>query len=149
MQPSPAQAADALAAVQASKAQLLKAASCPPERHLAFAGLMTGLVACPAAPVPVMLGIEALLLLGVAAVVQWDRRRTGMFVNGYRVGKTLWVTLPALVIELSLFGLGMWLSKERGIAWAPLVLAAPAFVIALGASLLWGRVWKGELQGKA
>lgn len=149
MQPSSAEASEALASVRASQAKLLTAATCPPERHLAFAALMTGLVACPAAPYPVMFAIEALILVGVGLVVAWDRRRTGMFVNGYRAGKTRWVTFPILIVELAMVAGGYWMAKGQGVTWVPLALAVPAFVTALGGSVLWGRVWKRELTGQA
>ena len=46
------EATAALSAMQASREKLAEAAAanCPPARHLAFAGLMGGLVACQAAP---------------------------------------------------------------------------------------------------
>ena len=149
MPPSSTEAAEALAAVRGSQAKLVQAASCPPERHLAFAALMTGLVACPAAPYPLMFAIEALIMVGVALVALWDRRRTGVFVNGYRAGRTRWVTFPILLVELGLFAVGYWLAKGKGMTWAPLVFAIPAFATALGGSVLWGRVWKRELTGQA
>ena len=149
MQPSSTEAAEALAAVRGSQAKLLQAATCPPERHLAFAALMTGLVACPAAPYPLMFAIELLMLVGVVLVALWDRRRTGMFVNGYRAGATRWVTFSILVVELGLFSLGYWMAKREGATWVPLVLTVPAFATALGGSVLWARVWKRELTGQA
>eukprot|EP01035_Chromulina_nebulosa_P038096 gene38096-51457_t len=50
MQPTSTEAAEALAAMRASQARLALAADCPPQRHLAFAALMGGLVATPALP---------------------------------------------------------------------------------------------------
>lgn len=52
MQPSSTEAAEALAAMRASQARLAVAADCPPARHLAFAGLMGGIIATPALPFP-------------------------------------------------------------------------------------------------
>ena len=146
---SPTEAAQALAAVQTSRTELVKACDCPPERHAAFAALMTALVACPAAPVVWMFVIEGLILLGVALVMAWDRRRTGMFVNGYRAGRTRWVTFGILAVELSLFGVADYFAQIRDLVWVPLALAVPAFVIAFLGSRYWSQVWKREMEAQA
>ena len=110
------EAAAALSAMQASRDNLaaIAAASCPPARHLAFAGLMGGMVASQAAPGSLVMVCEALLLVGVALVVMWDRRRTGMFINGYRAGPTRPLTLSLLAFTLSTLALCDWLKFERG-----------------------------------
>ena len=78
----------ALDAKAAAERQLAKAADCPPWRHALFGIVMAGLVATPALPLPLRLGALALILIMIAVIVQMDRRRMGMFVNGYRRGKT-------------------------------------------------------------
>src|SRR5271168_2566111 len=115
------EAAAALSAMQASRENLAKAAamSCPPERHLAFAGLMGGLVASQAADGVVVLALEAALICGVALVIMWDRRRTGMFINGYRAGPTRPITFAMLALALSTLALCDWLKFGQGIGWAP------------------------------
>ena len=60
------EATAALAAMQESRERLAAAANCPPARHLAFAGLMGGLVAAQGAPEPLNFACDALLLIGVA-----------------------------------------------------------------------------------
>src|ERR1700761_2464211 len=106
MQPSSTEAVEALAAMRASQARLALAADCPPARHLAFAVLMGGLVATPARPVYLALLAEGALLLGVGLVVRGDRRRTGMFINGSRAGRTRPLTFLLLAIVLALYVIG-------------------------------------------
>ncbi|MBE7218685.1 MAG: hypothetical protein INR64_09465 [Caulobacteraceae bacterium] len=141
-------AADALAAMHASQTRLARAAACPPERHLVFAAMMAAYVACPAAPIVAMLAIDAALLVGVALVIRWDQRRTGMFVNAYRSGRTRRVMAVLLPCMLALYALSYWLAKMRGITWAPLALAAPAALLAYLGSAWWQRVFVRELEAR-
>ncbi len=140
-----AEAADALSAMRDSQARLAKAAACPPERHLTFAGLMGVCVAAPAAPYWAMLGLEALLLVAVVFVIRWDRRRTGMFVNSYRRGRTRPVILALLAAMIGLYATGYWLAKAQGVFWAPLALAPIAMAGAYYGGVWWQRVYTREL----
>ena len=143
------EAADALSAMRDTQARLAKAAACPPERHWAFAGLMGVYVAAPAAPTWAMLGLEALMLVAVAFIIRWDRRRTGMFVNSYRRGRTRPVILVLLLAMISLYATGYWLAKARGVFWAPLALAPVGMVGAYYGSIWWQRVFTRELGVRA
>lgn len=145
MSPTSTDAAEALDAMRASQARLAAAANCPPERHLAFAGLFGGLVATPALPVTWSLIAEGVILLGIVLVVRWDRRRTGMFINGYRSGRTRPVTFGMLAVFLILYSASMWLAREHGIYWAPLPLGVIAAAAGYYASILWQRTFRREL----
>src|SRR5579872_6846217 len=143
------EAAAALSAMQESRERLAAAANCPPARHLAFAGLMGGLVASQAAPTPLVLVFEALFIVGVALVIAWDRRRTGMFINGYRAGPTRPLTLSLLAFTLSTLALCDWLKFERGVGWAPLLGGAVVAVVAYLASSIWQRIYLRDLRSAA
>ena len=145
------EASAALSAMQASRDKLAEAAaaSCPPARHLAFAGLMGGLVACQAAPTALCLLIEAMLIVGVGLVIAWDRRRTGMFINGYRAGPTRPITFSLLAFTLATLALCDWLKFERGIDWAPLVGGAVVTPVAYFTSSVWTRIYLRDLRSAA
>jgi uncharacterized iron-regulated membrane protein len=129
-----------------SRARLAAAADCPPARHLIFGLLMGGLVACQAAPPVWTLLCEAVLMVGLALVYLWDRRRKGMFINGYRAGRTRAVTALILLVTLGLGALGVWLKHGLGLAWGPLACGAAAAVIDTFGSMLWQRVYVRELE---
>ena len=139
-------AAAALAAMKESRERLARAVDCPPQRHVAFAGLLGALVAVQAAPVAITLVLEGLLMVGVALIVAWDRRRTGMFINGYRAGRTIYVTLAVLVFTLAVLGLTMWLKEDRGLMWAPLAGGAVVALVGYFASSIWQRIYLRELR---
>lgn len=139
------EAAAALEAMRESRARLAAAANCPPERHLAFAGLLGALVASQAASPFFTLGIEGLVFIGIALVVLWDRRRTGMFINGYRAGRTQRVTFSLLAFALICLGLGIWLKLAYGLVWAPVALGVVVAIVAYVGSSVWQRIYLREL----
>ena len=143
------EAADALATIRASRSDLVTAAVTPPSRHLAFAALMGTLVACPAVPLPWRFGILALLMIGVALVIRWDRRRTGMFINGYRAGRTRKVTFAMLAFCLSLYGISVWLADVRHMILPSLVLGLIALAVSGFGSRYWCSVFEREMTGDA
>ncbi len=134
-----------LAAMRGSQARLAKAADCPPERHLAFAGLLAALTAAPAAPALGMLAVELAVLAAVPLIVWWDKRRTGMFINGYKAGATRPVVLSLLAAQACIYLLSVWLSKERGLWPASLALAPVSFALGFFGSRLWMRVWRRDM----
>ena len=142
-------AAAALMAMQASREKLAAAVTCPPERHLAFAVLIGGIVAAQAAPGFGAIVIEAVMLLGVALIVAWDRRRTGMFINGYRAGPTRPVTFGLLGFTLVALALCDWLKLGEGVAWAPLAGGAVVAVVGYFASSIWQGIYLRELRSAA
>ena len=85
-----------------------------------------------------------LFLIGIVVIVQSDRRRTGVFVNGYRRGKTRIVSFAMLAAIVPLYAL----SARAGLAGdttTPLLLAAVTFVVSLVGSIIWQRVFVREL----
>jgi hypothetical protein len=136
-------------AMQASREKLAAAATCPPERHLAFAALIGGVVAAQAAPAIAGIAIEALMLAGVGLIVVWDRRRTGMFINGYRAGPTRPLTFGLLVFTVAVLALCDWLKLSEGVAWAPLVGGAAVAVIGYFASSIWQAIYLRDLRSPA
>ncbi len=140
------EAAAALAAMQGSRERLAAVSASPPLRHLAFAALLGAMVAAQAAPGSAPIFIETMLILGVVGLVTWDRKRTGMFVSGYRAGKTLPLTIGLVVFAVADALASIWLKDSHGIGWAPLAGGLIGAVVAFVVSLVWERVWLGELR---
>ena len=139
------EAMSALDAKRQAEAQIARAANCPPWRHAAFGVLMAGLVASPAIRFPERFGLLALLLLAIPIIIQSDRKRMGMFINGYRRGKTRLVTFPLLFVELGLYMIALLRNDDGQRPLEPLLLGALALVIGIFGSLLWQRVFVREL----
>ena len=140
-------AAQALAFIEQSRVKLAAASDVPPARHAAFAVLMGALVASPAVPLPFRFVVLVGIFASVAWIIRWDRRRMGMFINGYRAGKTRWITAALMLATLPLYVLGLWLALDRGIGWAPVPFGVLATALAYGGSVWWCRVFRREMLG--
>jgi len=139
------EARSALDAKQFAEAQMARAATCPPWRHGVFGLMMGGLVASPAFEMPVRMGILAALLLLIPVIIHSDRKRMGMFINGYRRGKTRVVAIGILVVELSLYAVAVVRGLDHHDSVTPLVLGAAGVVIGTIGSMIWQRVFVREM----
>jgi len=139
------EARSALDAKQFAEAQMARAATCPPWRHGVFGLMMGGLVASPAFEMPVRMGILTALLLLIPVIIHSDRKRMGMFINGYRRGKTRVVAIGILVVELSLYAVAVVRGLDHHDSVTPLVLGAAGVVIGTIGSMIWQRVFVREM----
>jgi hypothetical protein len=135
----------ALAAKQYAEAQMARAATCPPWRHAIFGLMMGGLVASPAFEMPIRMSILVIILACIPIIVQSDRKRTGMFINGYRRGKTRIVAIGILLVELSLYAVSIVRGLNHHDHITPLVLGAVGVLIGILGSRLWQRVFVSEM----
>lgn len=140
-----AEAREALAQIQASRAQLARIAHCPPSRHLAFAALEAAIVVSPAAA-PYQLLALVPVLVGLALILRWDRQRLGMFINGYRRGRTRRVIAAFLPVLLALYGASVYFVVARREIWPSLLLGLVMFGIATWMTVIWQRVFVRELE---
>lgn len=141
---SPEEASATLASINDSTRRLAAVAECPPQRHLAFALLMGTLISLPGFPIGVVFVLEALIFVGIVLVVRWDKRRTGMFINGYRRGRTrpLVAILLGTMIALVIVGVRL---KIAGIEWAPFAVGAVGAGAAYAFSVQWQKIFRREL----
>ena len=135
----------ALAAKGTAEQNLAALALCPPWRHAAFAAVMAALVGACGVAVPFRFAILAMVFVAIGLIVQSDRRRLGVFINGYRRGKTRLVTFPMLAIVLVLYMASFYFGVTLGRPDISLALALAAFVIGYIGSTLWQRVFVREL----
>lgn len=140
-----AEAQQALAQIHASRVQLARIADCPPSRHLAFAALEAGLVVSPIAA-PYQLLAMVPIVIGLVLILRWDRQRLGMFINGYRRGRTRRVIAAFLPVLLALYGASVYFVFAKHQVWPSVLLAAVMFGVATYMSIVWQRVFVRELE---
>jgi len=141
------EAAAALAGVETAQQRLAgQIGTCPPWRHAVFGLVMTLLVGSAAISadwqIPGLVVAMGLMVL----IVQNDRRRYGVFVNGYRWGATLPVALALLVVMGVLLAIGIRLRAAGFPLWTRLSLSVVVFAVATGASVVWNRLFVRELR---
>ena len=138
------EAGAALEAIAGARRSVGMASRAPLWRHAAFGLVMALLLLSIAAGDPFWMLPWALSMIGVAALYYWDRRQTGMFVNGYRRGRTLPLTIALLVVTLALAVAAHRLNLHGHPQLA--LLAVPAgFFAALLTSLWWERIFLAEM----
>lgn len=114
-------------------------------RHAAFGLVMGMLVLGQGFDLPLKMALFAVAMAGCAWLVTDDRRRYGVFVNGYRKGRTLPLTLAMLVAVLAAMGAEIH-AHAAGWPLAPkLTIAAFAFAAATVGSIVWTRIYQREL----
>ncbi|MBV2149818.1 hypothetical protein KRZ98_16350 [Sphingobium sp. AS12] len=127
----------------------LKATDCPFWRHAVFAAITAVLVLASGLEWLPQAALSIAGLAGVAWVAADDRRRYGMFINGYRKGLTLPVTMALLAAMLGAVAFEYY-ARFTGLSLAvKLGIAAIAFLVALEASYAWNRAYCRELLGDA
>lgn len=141
------EARDALAQVSAAQSRTAKVvADCPPWRHALFGAVMAALLGSVAVSGTAQLAATPFILLAIVLIVRSDRARLGVFVNGYRRGATLPISLAMLVVMVAfLFG-AMELRAGGYGAGAKFGLAAGSFVSAVLFSVYWQRIFLLELR---
>jgi len=139
------EALSALDAKRQAEMQMAKAANCPSWRHAIFGLLMGALVASPAFDFPIRMLILILILCSIPVIVQSDRKRMGMFINGYRRGKTRIVAIAILAVELSLYAVSVIRAFDHHDHVTPLLLGIAGVLIGIAGSLLWQRVFVQEM----
>ena len=143
------EAAAALAGVSSAEHRLAdQIGPCPPWRHAAFGGVMALLVGGASLPLLLQSTTVAVGMALVALIVHYDRRRYGVFINGYRRGKTLPLTLLLLGGVLLLL-IAQIHAREAGLsAWTKAGITALTFLYAVAGSVVWQRVFVAELRAR-
>jgi hypothetical protein len=141
-----ASARAALDGVAQAQAGVAAAIQCPPWRHAAFGAIFAALIGSVAVSQTVQMMTAPAVLICIAVIVRSDRRRMGAWVNGYRRGRTLPVTLGFLAMMMVLVVVAMKL-RLGGAEWsAKAGLAALAGALGICFSVVWQRVYRAELR---
>ena len=145
---SPAEARAALDKVGMTRAQMVAICNCPPWRHAAFGlifAILIGSISISSSAQ--IIGTVAVLAL-TGLLVLYDLKRYGVFVNGYRRGATLPLTLVYVGVMIVLVAAAMYMRLNGFSLWSKLALAAIAFALATGVSVKWSRVFRREMEGQ-
>lgn len=135
-----------LAEVEAANADIAERAKAPTWYHPALGLLVGGLIAVQGQPIPVMIGFYVLYAIGLVLLVRAYKRRTGMWVSGYRAGRTRWVAVGLATLAMVAGLISIWLLRERGLTAAPLVFGAIVAVIVTIGGFVWEAAFRADLR---
>lgn len=135
-----------LAEVDAAKADMARRAKAPTWYHPALGLLIGGLIAVQGQPIQVMLGVYAAYIAGLVLLMRAYKRHTGLWINGYRAGRTRWVAIGLAGLGMLGALIAIWLVRERGLTQAPLVFGAIVAVIVTVGGFVWEAAYRADLR---
>ena len=147
--PSQEEARAALDNIGQTRAQLAGLATCPPWRHAAFGLVLAILIGSISISGTGQIVGSVIVLVLVGLLVRSDLKRYGVFVNGYRRGATLPLTLGYVGFMIVLVAAAMYMRLNGFSLWSKLGLAAIAFAMATALSVKWSRTFRREMGGGA
>jgi len=147
--PSPTEARAALDAAGDARLRLAALGQCPPWRHAAFGAVMGTLITGIGLPLAWQVATFIGSMAAVVWIKRWDERRYGVFINGYRRGATLPFTLALLAVMLALMVVQIGLRREGAVPGTAFAIGFAAFLIGTGASVIWSRIFRREMEERA
>lgn len=135
-----------LAEIEAANTDMAERAKAPIWYHPALGLLMGGLCAVQGAPTPIMFGYYAVFIVGVILLVRAYVKRTGLWVSGYRAGRTRWVAVGLATISTGLMLLSAWLLHVRKEALAPFVFGGLIALIVTIGGFVWEAAFRADLR---
>lgn len=135
-----------MAEVEAANADLAERAKAPTWYHPALGLLMGGIVAAQGLPIVGKIAAYLVFAAGLALLVRAYKRHTGMWINGYRAGRTRWVAGGLAVLATLSMLIAVWLQRERGLTAAPLVFGALIAVIVTIGGFVWEAAFRADLR---
>jgi hypothetical protein len=142
----PAEAFRALEQTEAMRREVAQRTQCPRHLHVALGLIMSTLSAAQATPLPYSVIAPVLCIVAAAFFVRAQRRRMGFFVNGWRRGRTLPVTVAILAYFMLLYYAGLWMKFDAHIWWGPLAAALPIFPGVVYGSYARQRAFRAEMS---
>jgi hypothetical protein len=135
-----------VAEVQAANTDMAERAKAPVWYHPALGLLAGGLAAVQAAPLAWQYGYFIVCGIGVWALVKAYMRKTGMWVHGYRAGRTRIVAVALAILTGGAMVTSAWLFHVKHITQAPLIAAGVIAVAATVAGFVWEAAFRRDLR---
>jgi hypothetical protein len=135
-----------LAEVEAANADMAERAKAPVWYHPALGLLVGGLAVVQAAPVVWQYAYFPIVGLGVWFLVKSYIRKTGMWVYGYRAGRTRIVAVALATLTGGTMLSSAWLFHFKHVSYAPFVAGAIIAVVATVAGFVWEAAFRADLK---
>ena len=135
-----------LAEVEAANADLAERAKAPTWYHPALGLLVGGVVAVQGQSIPLVVAYYGVFVAGLLLLVRAYKRYTGMWINGYRAGRTRWVAIGLAALTTLSMLIAVWLQRDRGLALAPLVFGGLLALIVTIGGFVWEAAFRADLR---
>lgn len=138
------EAAEALAAMRRARVRANTIRRLPFAYHFGFGAMMAGFIVAVNLPTWAFgFAMAGLTLVGVL-LYHWQRRATGRWINGYRAGQTLPLTILVVAVLVGLLLTSNPAGAPSFNLFTPVQGALLAFVIGTAFDWLWVRIYDRE-----
>lgn len=142
------EAAEALLAMQDARIRANEMKRLPFAYHIAFGALMGGWVGIQGLAGGWFVIALSVFILGTVAMYRWQLKATSRWINGFRLGRTLWVA--GLLVAVSV---GLLLTSNPRMPtfelFTPLQGGLLAFVAVAFLDWLWVKAYDAELRTRS
>lgn len=135
---SEAEGLEALNQIAAANREMADRVKAPGWYNWSLALMMGGLVAMLEAPTTWLFAYEAAFFVGLAVLVSAYKRKSGVWIPGYRAGRTRWVAFGAAAVYFAIIMGAVYLYREMHIRGACIV----AGVVIAGLTRLHCHLWE-------
>lgn len=135
-----------LAEIRAASTTMAERLKAPVWYHPTLGVLTGGLTAVQVAPLPVMYAYYVAFLVGLTLLVRGYMRKTGMWVYGYRAGRTRIVAVSLAAITGLLMLNSAWLFRSQHLTWVPLVTALAVAVVVTIGGFAWEAAFRRDMH---
>ncbi|HEY8004559.1 MAG TPA: hypothetical protein VIE16_10045 [Phenylobacterium sp.] len=136
---------EALSQIAAANREMADRAKAPGWYHWTLGLLIGGIVAVQEAPGLWMLAYYPVFIAGLVFLMRAYKRHTGMWIPGYRAGRTRWVAVGGAVVFAGLMLAAVWLRREMQVQGACLAAGAIAALLVTAQGYLWEKAYRRDL----
>jgi small-conductance mechanosensitive channel len=143
---NPNEAAEALLSMQKARRRANEIKRLPWTYHPAVGAVLGCWVAMQALP-RWWFGIALLALVAATyALYDWQREASGRWINGFRMGRTIWVALAMMLVVLALVMTSNPVLMPSIVLFTPIEGGLIAFAAATFLDWMWVRVYDAEMR---
>jgi len=135
----------ALDLLQAATRKVADQAKPPAWYHVTLGLLVGGLAAIQEAPIVWRFAYEAAALASMFLLVRAKKRHTGLWIPGYRAGRTRWVAAGVGSLFVAIFLLSAWARFDLHLQGVFLVAGALIAVLTTAAGYIWHWAYRLDL----
>lgn len=135
----------ALDLISDANRKLAQRAKAPGWYHYVLGLLVGGLAAVQAAGVPWNIAYYVVYGLGLWLIVRGYRKHTGMWIPGYRAGRTRWVAFTLAALVGGIFLAAVVIDRRTGAHQAYLIAGALLAVVTTIGGYVWEAAFRRDL----
>jgi hypothetical protein len=136
---------ESLELIEAANRRMAERAKAPAWYHWALGLMIGGLCAVQAAGLPWIIVAYVVFLAGFAYLIRAYRRHTGMWIPGYRAGRTRWVAFGSAAIVAVVFLASAWMARRTGQMGWYLGGGALIAILATARGYAWEKAYRRDL----